>query len=462
VPDNIKNNELIFSSLELEGTVDNFLDHFVKDPNNPEFLNYLGEIYFHCCEINRSLKCLYKALRLNPHYRDVIINLSIVLKNINRSFELKPIVELYLEKFPLDKQIELLLIPTDLEKCSSNKQRFKYIMTTEIPILLKHANPQGPFKDITLIMPSYNRVDLLTSDLIKGYKFGKQTKVIVDDFSHENQQQKLSQLAIKHSDIHVIYHDKNQGVAQAYRTGVEQIKTPYVQFLDDDDILLCKDKDRLNEVILKLNESYLLIPRYIFNLYPDGTLREGYDRSAFESVPAEKILFYLCKTGEMHLLKNGGIFHIEDIKNALPETIFKISEDYVMLARILAKNFKKSLIISDDFYYLRRVNNNTLSKKITNEKLILHLLSILIAAYYCIQKKMMTRSIFMNHFKNRIDLLHRLYKLKNEIFNVFDNYINCKISIDQFIIKLNFFIPTLSHDNLPHEISLLTRLQNSN
>jgi tetratricopeptide (TPR) repeat protein len=447
--------EKLFNTGKLKDAENYFLNLNNDNPKKPEILNNIGAIYFRQNKIEKSLEYICKALQLNPYYRNALVNLSIVLKNASKNFDTKSIVEQYLKKFPFDKKIKKYLNKNGIKNKGSNEFNSEYITKTEIPLLLQNANPQDPIKDITLIIPSYNRVALLASDIIHRYKFGKQPAVVVDDCSDEDQKRTLDILSKKNHHLNFIYHDKNQGVAQTLRTGVEHIRTPYLQFLDDDDILLCKDKNKLTKTIFKCNEKCLIVPRYIFNLYPDGTIQQGYDRSKFENLSSERILSYLCKTGEMHALRAGGIFSVEHVKKALPESIFTVSEDFLMLVRIVGNRYINKIVISDDFYYLRRIQDNTLSKRITTEKIILHLLSILVAAYYCFRQNVMIKSIFVSHFKKRLDLLHRIYFFKKEIDYNFLRFIDNGISRDEFISGINKYIPSLSFENVPPEIFYL-------
>ena len=94
-----------------------------------------------------------------------------------------------------------------------------------------------------MLIPHYNRAEILKDDLDRGLKLGSQPKIIVDDCSTEDKElldEILEDKAKYNADI--IFKPVNEGLAQSRWTGFQNIGTKFTAFVDDDDILLCLDR----------------------------------------------------------------------------------------------------------------------------------------------------------------------------------------------------------------------------
>jgi hypothetical protein len=69
-----------------------------------------------------------------------------------------------------------------------------------------------------------------------------------------------------------------------------------------------------------------------------ATLSLGYDREIFDNQDAHEALKYMFLTGEMQALIAGTVFLRDDLLGCLPEALFRVSEDYVIVSRVLAGN----------------------------------------------------------------------------------------------------------------------------
>jgi glycosyltransferase involved in cell wall biosynthesis len=360
------------------------------------------------------------------------------------------------ENYSLEIQIEKIkttLIEISSENNVLEKNLGDYIKRTRTK--LSESLGFQKIKELTMVIPTYNRAKILEDDLKKGYKLGDQTKIIVDDYSDKNHRKTLNDLNGFKGIQKIIFHNENKGVAASVNTAVNFVKTKYVTFLGDDDIILSYDDKEYNENLKLLDINYnIIIPRYIVNLDPENKLSPGYDRGEFDGVTSSEILKNIFFTGEMYVFNAGAIYTKENVEKSLPNEIFRVSEDYVMLARILASNPYKKIKVSEDYIYVRRISNDTLSKTINFEKLSLHLLSLLISGYYCLKNRILTIDEVINAIRQRGEVLQKLYGYGVDFSEIIIMYIRNELELNELleIIRKRDFIKNLTVENMPKEM----------
>ena len=92
--------------------------------------------------------------------------------------------------------------------------------------------------DISIIIPTYNRVDLLPYAInsVKNQSFLDWELIVVDDCSTDNTKQVVSSYMYNDSRIRYAQTDKNSGNPVKPRNlGVQKAKGKYIAFLDSDD-----------------------------------------------------------------------------------------------------------------------------------------------------------------------------------------------------------------------------------
>jgi len=291
-------------------------------------------------------------------------------------------------------------------------------------------------EDITVLIPTYNRGEMVIKDLEMGYKVGMVPKVVVDDCSHRRYRpvlQKLNRNKEKYGITTVISHEKNQGVAAAIITGLQQIDTSMTMFLDDDDMVLCKNRSLLTGSIAEADSDTVMIaPRYAIHLFENGEVSIGYDRNLFSQRLGSEALVHLFQSGELYTLNAGAIYATDSVKESLSEELFIVSEDYVRVTRILGKNLNKKIRISEEYVHVRRISNDSLSKALTPHKLSLHLLSLLISGYYCLHNQLLSKSEVITAILNRGKLLQSLYQFGEEFTQQMVGYLQGELFIDAF------------------------------
>lgn len=333
----------------------------------------------------------------------------------------------------------------------------KKFLINDIKKRLKNELSFEKIENLTLFIPTYNRANILISDLENGFKLGNQNKIIVDDFSDSINRNILHKYDEQNrfGIDKIIYHERNRGVAQTYKTGISSIKTKFTIFSGDDDIIFSYNDEQLKNDIGKLNLNYeIVVPRYVFNLYENGEVSLGYDRMSFNNIENKELLKYIFLKGEMQAFNAGAVFKTNDILTSLPDEIFKVSEDYILLSRILSKNLNKKIFISEDYLYVRRKAKNTLSGSFDNKKLSIHLISMIISGYYCMKNKLISKEECLNSIKNRGKLLEEIYEYGAEFSAVIIEYITGEISINEFIqlLNKNYEMEILTTNDLPNEV----------
>jgi len=252
----------------------------------------------------------------------------------------------------------------------------------------------------------------------------------------------------------VIFHRENKGVANAVNSGVKNVRTKLTMFSGDDDIIYCNNSVNFKASLDSLKSSYsIIIPRYVINLEENGEITLAYDRGEFNNVQALNLLKHIFITGEMYAFNAGAIYNTKDLKLASIEKIFRVSEDYIMLSKILANNLNKKIMVSDDYIYVRRVANDTLSKQLDANKLSLHLLSLITSGYYCLRNNLIKLNELIEAIGKRGQLLQNIYGYGLQFTELIIMYITNKVDLEDFIkvLKQNNILNDLSLETIPQE-----------
>lgn len=315
-------------------------------------------------------------------------------------------------------------------------------------------------EDLSVFFPSYNRAEIIRNDFFKGYKMPGQPKIIVDDFSDTINRDILYKLKAESNDIeNIIFHDKNMGVAAGISTGIKNANSKFILTCGDDDILFWRTKSYINEEVKKIGEEYaFIIPRFVLNLGEDGDLRIGYDRFNFSKMSALEILRHLFLSGELSVMIAGMIAKRDDLHRSLPDNVFRVSEDYVTIARLLSLYPQLPVHIIDALVYIRRISNTTLSRRMDNTKLSIHLLSLIVSGYYCFKNEIINKNQLIDSIKKRAQLLKSIYNYNTEFADIITKYISEKINVSEFINYTNSIGITMDFDSLPEEIKNITKL----
>ncbi len=293
-----------------------------------------------------------------------------------------------------------------------------------------------PCDDVTVLTPCYNRARMLKEDLDKGLKLGSRPKIIVDDCSTEDKElldEILEDKAKYNADI--IFKPVNEGLAQSRWTGFQNIGTKFTAFVDDDDILLCLDRDKALSDVDKLNDDcILLLPRYLLNLYSDNTIALGYDRYCYNNRKASEVLMDIASKSEIKaMLAGGSIGNTEELARNSSAPKFRVAEDFVMLSRLLSANTEMKVYTTESLVHIRRISKSSLSGTKSPYKLALGLIAQCVACYHCLRLGIAGPAEVLVWMKDRAALIQRLYNFGESFETELIEYLNGGISEEVFI-----------------------------
>lgn len=340
------------------------------------------------------------------------------------------------ENYSMEKQLN------EIKNIIGDILSYKKVIAKVISIINGDEKPQELLIDnLTVLIPSYNRVKMLAEDIENGLKLGRQRKLIIDDCSTE-QKEWLLQIKQKSKEYNVdlIQKELNEGLAEARRTGFQNITTEFAAILDDDDMLLCVDRDQVKNEIEGLNSDYVLVvPRYSINV-SDDKIEVGYDRLCYDGWCASDVLKDIAAKSEIKLLFSGGLIgRTDELKKVSSIKRFRVAEDFVVLSRLLAANGDKKVKVSESLIHVRRLTKDSLIRNLTDVKLILGLFAQSIACYYCLVKGLAEKDDVLIWMNKRASLIQKLYHFGESFENELINYLKSEISEEVFISYLGLY-----------------------
>ncbi|HDM77342.1 MAG TPA: glycosyltransferase, partial [Deltaproteobacteria bacterium] len=322
---------------------------------------------------------------------------------------------------------------------------------------LHHSSHSYCIDGLSVVIPTHNRSLLLISNIQKGRILGMTKKIIIDDNSDPQQKEILRALDNK-QDITVVYSKRNEGVAKALKKSTPFVRTEYVTFGGDDDEIYVLNKKRFwREMSLLNNEYVLLTSRYVMNFNPEKeTYSIGYCKADFRNIQAGELLKFMFCTGETAGTCIGNVYKTEQIMPTLPESVFRVSEDKVFMARLLGKNVDKKIHISESLVYIRRVSGDTLSRNYDSVKIFIDFLALLVCGYYCLENDLIDAEGIISHLRMRATLLEKIYGHALAIVDHIVEYLFDQITLDELFNDLN--LDHLSSLSLPSEVTNLRNL----
>lgn len=110
---------------------------------------------------------------------------------------------------------------------------------------------------ISVVIPNYNNAEYITDciESIENQTYPIEEIIVVDDCSKDNSLEVLDKLAKEYNNLQIIALKENGGVSHARNTGLAAVKTPYVTFIDGDDIYLNSDKIKNEMALVKKHKE---------------------------------------------------------------------------------------------------------------------------------------------------------------------------------------------------------------
>jgi hypothetical protein len=141
--------------------------------------------------------------------------------------------------------------------------------------------PAGELPLVSIIMPTYNRRDMLARALegVAAQRYPRVELVVVNDAGAS-----VDDLVTPYSQVRLIVHETNRGANAAFETGFNAATGEYVMFLPDDDWIYPDHLERLVAAVLRSGAGFAhssMLLRYLETL-PDGAERvAGFNASTF-------------------------------------------------------------------------------------------------------------------------------------------------------------------------------------
>ncbi len=105
----LKQGEALFAEGKIEEAEKCFLESLNENSKNKEVYNNLGVIAFQRQNIEQAINHLTISLEIDPFYKDAVLNYSQVLKSLNLTHEVIPLLEKVMQRYPDDHELLQLL-----------------------------------------------------------------------------------------------------------------------------------------------------------------------------------------------------------------------------------------------------------------------------------------------------------------------------------------------------------------
>lgn len=277
----------------------------------------------------------------------------------------------------------------------------------------------GRHPDVTCAMPIYDRLRYFAHYLDEGLWDGLPLLIVTDGAS-DSLLRDLHFLIDGRPGIRIHALASNGGVARARGEAMRQVDTPYMLFCDDDDFLYDADPF-LDDAAVRMERSEAILFTAMPAVYAfNESLQMGiqYDRRGFDGKTGFELLCYLVATGEMQVLTLGSLFRPADLRGTEPEPFFKVSEDFVFLARLCARFPERRIRVGRTGRYMRLVQHQQGSLSGRNsyslDKIVMHLVSMCVGAHYLIDMGRLALPHFRDLLRKRGDVLQASYSRGRE------------------------------------------------
>jgi hypothetical protein len=266
--------------------------------------------------------------------------------------------------------------------------------------------------DVTVLMPFHDRLEYLRHYIREGFWDDVPIQVVCDG-SPPSVLEDLYRTVGDRPGIRVHAYPENLGVGHARAVGLRVIPSRWTVFCDDDDFMhdvpAFRDEAR---AALRTEDQILFYAMPYVHAFTE-TLQHAlqYDRRAFQGKTGLDVLTHLVHTGEMQVLTLGSVFRTRDLQDIAPEPFFKVSEDYVLLARLCAKYPFRRVRLSNRGRYMRLRSTDSLSARsqYSLDKLLMHLVSMFVGAFYLIRLDRLTVPAFREILARRGEVLQKAY-----------------------------------------------------
>jgi len=107
--DRLRQGETLFADGRIEEAEKCFLNILEQDSKNKEALNNLGVIAFQGRKIENAIDYFNKSLKLDPFYKEAVLNYAYLLKELGLLDEASPYLYKVIKEYPNDKELKQIL-----------------------------------------------------------------------------------------------------------------------------------------------------------------------------------------------------------------------------------------------------------------------------------------------------------------------------------------------------------------
>lgn len=211
---------------------------------------------------------------------------------------------------------------------------------------------------ITVIVPVYNIVDLLTRcvNSIRRQTYRYLEIILVDDGSTDNSGALAEKMALEDKRIRV-FHKENGGSSSARNLGISKARGDYIGFVDSDDYIEPEMYERLLRVAVE--EDLLMVQTSRDEIDEEGNLLPNVCE------PPREPELWDCQHFMRELLLHRGdcsfctkLVHASLLKDErFPEG--ELNEDFNLLVRLLPKIPAVAILPQQDYHVFYRYGSNT-------------------------------------------------------------------------------------------------------
>jgi glycosyltransferase involved in cell wall biosynthesis len=272
---------------------------------------------------------------------------------------------------------------------------------------------------VSLIIPHYNRADLLIKNLYDMgiINFPNVEVIIVDDKSDKIQVLKLRGFSDKCDFIHLIENDRNCGPGFCRNLGLEKANCDYIVFLDSDDKLNLNELQNLEQVLCQERHDAIVF----YNYLKSSMRKEIQKYDMFNLNNLKLFLKGVIKVNNIHiscLLLRKSFLLSEKI--FFPVKIRK-SEDTLFKLKLLSHSPKLMHIESLEYFFFWNDEVDSLTRNVSFKKRIvnhLHTIRAMFSLYAL---------VFRNNEIGWITPLPRVFNSIMGIAKTFVHYLKVKL-----------------------------------
>ncbi|WP_457651486.1 sulfotransferase [Rhodocaloribacter sp.] len=281
----------------------------------------------------------------------------------------------------------------------------------EMPLSSSAPDVFDPARDLTVVIPTYNRTEYFLQYLEEGRWDDVRIHMVCDGCASEI----VADLRARTEGRPVTVFDErpNRGVAHAIGVGVRSVETSHYMFCGDDDYNVDYAAFLAEAAEIKRRHDDVLFVT-MPEIHKFGADREAvpqYDRRPFHGWTGRKLLEYLVRTGEMRALVAGSLFRTAEMVPLLPEPFFRLSEDYVLLARLCARYPERKVYVAESGRRMRRIHPQSLSarERFSPIVVLMNLVSMTLGGHYLIEAGTLTMPELVRILLNRGQVFERKF-----------------------------------------------------